>query len=246
MKQEREENRESGKTRAEERTAENSRRETPIAPPTGTAAEPTTPPKAVPKTRSQEAHATPPKAVPKTWSQEAHVTPPTGSFSQGAGEVSRASYLHRYNHLIEEIDNLYHAFARGFAMSDSAMNLLYTVRDRGGSCPIRTVCRVLGMPKQTLNSTLRRMESEGLLTLMSDGGREKKIHLTAAGEALTERTVARVMAAENAVFSAWDSAEAAQYFTLTERYLTDLSREAERLGILKKPISREPGKGDSV
>ncbi|HBJ18665.1 MAG TPA: hypothetical protein DDY70_02810, partial [Clostridiales bacterium] len=69
--------------------------------------------------------------------------------------------LCRYNHLVEEIDHLYHTIAIRLGVADSVLMLLYTVKESGGSCLLRTVYDTTGMPKQTLNSALRRMEADG-------------------------------------------------------------------------------------
>ena len=163
-------------------------------------------------------------------SESIEKTPSPTKRQEHAPAKAPPPYLHRYNRLIEELDNLYHTIATRLGVSDSVLSLLYAVKEHGDGCPIRTVRHAIGMPKQTLNSALRRLEAAGILTLSSAGGREKRILLTAVGKALTERTAARLMAAENAVFSAWDPAEVECYVSLTERFLHDLSREAERLG----------------
>lgn len=151
--------------------------------------------------------------------------------------------LCRYNHLVEEIDHLYHTIATRLGVSDSVLMLLYIVKESGGSCLLRTVYESTGIPKQTLNSALRRMEADEILTLSSAGGRAKKIFLTASGAAFADRTAGRLMAAENAVFAAWKSEDVERYLSLTERFLSDLSREAREIG-LSDITSVNPEKGE--
>ena len=103
------------------------------------------------------------------------------------------AHLRRFNHLIGEIDALYHEAALNFGMPDSAMRVLYTVCVEGGSCPISEIIRQCGMSKQTLNSALRRLEEEGTIVLQADSGRRKRVCLTDRGKALAERTVRRLI-----------------------------------------------------
>ncbi len=44
--------------------------------------------------------------------------------------------MRRLDHLISEIDAVYHEAAVKLTLSDSAMKILYTVLDSGGSCPL--------------------------------------------------------------------------------------------------------------
>ena len=41
--------------------------------------------------------------------------------------------MKRFNHLLEEIDAVYHEMSRRLGLSDSAMIILYTICDLGGT-----------------------------------------------------------------------------------------------------------------
>ena len=51
------------------------------------------------------------------------------------------------------------------------------------------VCTVLYQPKQTVNSALKKLESEGYITLTPAGAHAKNISLTKSGTKLCEQTV---------------------------------------------------------
>ena len=139
------------------------------------------------------------------------------------------AHLRRFNHLIGEIDALYHEAALNFGMPDSAMRVLYTVCVEGGSCPIAEIIRQCGMSKQTLNSALRRLEEEGTIVLQADSGRRKRVCLTDRGKALAERTVRRLIEVENGIFETWTREERDGYIGLTQRYLDALQKGLEEL-----------------
>lgn len=150
-------------------------------------------------------------------------------------ETSQA--LRRLNYLIGETEAVYRRAASSLGLSDSGMKVLYAVceTEEGDRCPLREICRRSGVSKQTINSALRRLEAEGLARLEQSGGRGKTVCLTEAGRALAERTVLRLMAAEEAVLAAWPPADTARYLELTERYLTALRAGTRDL----KPEGRE-------
>ena len=85
------------------------------------------------------------------------------------------------NAYICETNAVYHELAQAVNLSDSVMQVLYTALTGEGSCTVREVCFLTGISKQTLNSALRKMESDGLLRLEAVDGRQKRICLTEAG-----------------------------------------------------------------
>ena len=128
------------------------------------------------------------------------------------------SEIRRINYILGDIDRLYHEAALKLGISDSALTVLYTLVIEG-RCGISTVCRLTGMSKQTLNSALRKLEKDGIITLEAVDGRTKEIKLTPNGNRLAENTAARVAEAETR----------AEYLRLTEKYLHDLEKEVEKL-----------------
>ena len=139
------------------------------------------------------------------------------------------AHLRRFNHLIGEIDALYHEAALNFGMPDSAMRVLYTVCVEGGSCPIAEIIRQCGMSKQTLNSALRRLEEEGTIVLQADSGRRKRVCLTDLGRARTEQTVERLIEMENRIYETWTQEERDSHIGLTQRYLEAFAKGMEEL-----------------
>ncbi|MCM1158871.1 MAG: MarR family transcriptional regulator [Bacteroidales bacterium] len=137
--------------------------------------------------------------------------------------------LKRYNHLITEIDAVYHTISLKFGLSDSAMVILYTLCEAGGSCLLQDICRTSGMSKQTLNSALRKLESEDILYLEPAGAKNKKVCLTEKGKLLAEQTALKIITAENDIFLSWAQEDVEKYLELTERYLHTLQEKSREL-----------------
>lgn len=127
--------------------------------------------------------------------------------------------MKRFNHLTTEIDNAYHEAALKFGLSDSAMLILYTICSNGRECLLSDIIRLSGISKQTVNSSLRKLESEGIVQLEAYGGRMKKICLTHKGVRLTRDTVLNIIKIENEIFASWTKEERRLYLELTLRYL---------------------------
>lgn len=135
--------------------------------------------------------------------------------------------LKRYNHLVKEIDAAYHTMSLKLGLSDSAMVILYTICDNGSSCLLQDICQNSGISKQTINSALRKLEADGILYLEPAGTKNKRVCLTDKGKELAANTAAKMMEAENDIFSSWTKTDVEKYLGLTERYLNAL-REKNR------------------
>lgn len=137
--------------------------------------------------------------------------------------------MRRYNHLVGEIDGVYHEMSLKLGLSDSAMIVLYTICDSGSSCPLRDICRRSGLSKQTVNSALRRLEAAGAVFLESVSARNKNVCLTESGQVLAEKTAERIIRIENDIFDAWPREDVERYLELTARYLFALREKAGEL-----------------
>ncbi len=138
----------------------------------------------------------------------------------------QSTQLRRFSRLIGETDAVYHELAQRLGLSDSAFQILYTLYDGGGACPLRDICAYSGLTKQTVNSALRKLEREGRVRTESSGARHKTAVLTPEGAQLAGRTVAQVIAIENGILGSWPEPELERYLQMTETYLDALRERA--------------------
>ena len=73
--------------------------------------------------------------------------------------------LKRINHLISELEQIYHQYALKYKISDSVFIMLYTRSVEGGECALSDIVLLSGLPKQTVNSAIRKMEEEEIIFL---------------------------------------------------------------------------------
>ena len=121
--------------------------------------------------------------------------------------------LFALNEAWKENANIYRQMAKQMNLTDMAMWALYTLRVEPGEMTQSRMSEFLHEPKQTINSALKKMEADGLITLQSGSNRRTKtIHLTAAGE-----TADRVAETEQQALAQFSEEEADQLFSLLRR-----------------------------
>ena len=136
--------------------------------------------------------------------------------------TQQSKQLRRFNRLVGETDAVYHELANRLGLSDSAFQILYTLRAEGGACPLRDICAFSGLTKQTVNSALRKLEAEGSV-------RHKTVTLTPKGAELAEKTVAKVIEIENEILGSWPAEDLEKYIRLTEEFLVSMRARAQEV-----------------
>jgi len=137
--------------------------------------------------------------------------------------------LKRVNYLLSEINAVYREASSALGISDSVMQILYTICNYGDSCLLGDILRMTGLPKQTVNSALRKLEGEGIVYLRSAEKKKKSVHLTEQGKSLASTTVLRLMEMENAVFDSWTAEERQSYLRLNQKYLNQFKETIKEL-----------------
>lgn len=137
----------------------------------------------------------------------------------------------RYSYLTSEIDAAYHEAALKFGLSDSAMRILYTICLSGEDCLLSDIVRFSGISKQTINSSLRKLEGQGILSLRAAEGRRKQVCLTEAGKALVRDSVLQVLRIENEIFDSWSQTEQELYVELTARFLSAFQQKIKEIKV---------------
>lgn len=134
-----------------------------------------------------------------------------------------ARVMEEYNALWKEQNEIYSAAARRFGLSDSAMWTLYFLRQGGGSCSQKEICSNMFQPKQTVNSTIKQLESRGYVRLSSgDDRRCRTVTLTDEGDRLAQRTSDLVITGERQAIAEFPPEEREQLIALLRKYNQNL------------------------
>ena len=109
------------------------------------------------------------------------------------------------------------------------MRVLYTIYDNGGSCLLRTIYQESGITKQTVNSAIRKLESDDILYLTQFKGKSKQVFLTEKGKRFTTETVARIYEAEGRAFASWTEEKVNMHFHLLEKLVNSFRTQLQTL-----------------
>lgn len=137
--------------------------------------------------------------------------------------------MKRYNHLHGEIEGTYHDASLKFGISDSISKILYTICSFGDSFLLNDICRNTGLSKQTVNSAIRKLESNGLIYLEAVNGKAKRVCLTEKGKCFANKTAVHLIEIENSIFDSWSDDNVQKYLELTERFLISLKEKVKQL-----------------
>ena len=69
--------------------------------------------------------------------------------------------LKEYNQIYKELNEIYHSMALKTGLSDSAFDIFYAIAVIGDGCLQRDICQMTFLSKQTIHSSVRKLEKEG-------------------------------------------------------------------------------------
>lgn len=143
--------------------------------------------------------------------------------------------LRKYNNLSREHNELYRGFGREYGLADCAVWILYILRESDETYTQRDICERLHQSKQTINTSLKKLEEAGLLGLryVENNKKSKEIFLTPEGILLAEKTADKIMEAERRALAGLSEEEQNTFFGLYDKFIKSLRTELEEV--------REPG-----
>lgn len=130
-----------------------------------------------------------------------------------------------YIQIDHQIDEFYHALAQGFGLSDSALWVLWSLAELGEGCTQKDICRQFFLSKQTVHSSVQKLERGGYLSLRPREGREVSLFLTDRGRDLVREKVLPIMEAERAAASGLTEEEWKTVIRLSRKWLSLFRKE---------------------
>lgn len=127
--------------------------------------------------------------------------------------------LKNYNKAFKEQDDVYHDIAKKLQISDCAFWIFYMLRFCENPITQKELCDMQSIPKQTVNSALKKLEREGYLSLDCEGNkRNKYIHLTPKGLAFARANIDSVIELEVKALAAFTESEQQDFIRLYQKY----------------------------
>lgn len=71
--------------------------------------------------------------------------------------------LLEFNKFYKELNDLYHETALNAGLSESSFDILYSVFELGDGCLQSDIQKISFLPKQTINSSIHKLEKEGYI-----------------------------------------------------------------------------------
>ena len=144
-------------------------------------------------------------------------------------DQGRYTEFQRINFMLMSISMLYHDAVIRFGLTDNIGLILRFLSESGDHCPLSSIYKTTGIRKQTINSSIRKLEAEGVLYLEQTDGRSKRVVLTQKGRELIDNTVAQIHNAEVHALDDWTKEEIQTYILTLSKVHGSLKRELDKL-----------------
>ncbi|MBR0450707.1 MAG: MarR family transcriptional regulator [Oscillospiraceae bacterium] len=128
-------------------------------------------------------------------------------------------------------EDIYHAYAVKHGVSDSFLFLMYVFHEDGDGVTQAEMGQILNVPKQTVNSALKKMESDGLIYLANDekDKKKKRVFLTETGHKIMRLLIEPLIEAENMAYESIGQNKAAMMAELARQETDALKEQIGRI-----------------
>ena len=123
-----------------------------------------------------------------------------------------------YAYLSAEITSLYHEAAVKMGISDTVLNVLYALCEKGGQCLQSDIFRLTGISRQTINSAIRKLERDGIVYLKRGEGRNTLVCLTEKGRDFSSKKMLPLFQMEDKIWDTWTADAQEEYILFTQTY----------------------------
>lgn len=134
-----------------------------------------------------------------------------------------------YYNILGQIDSAYHDAALKLGITDSELDILYSLSIHGSGCYQSFFYKETGTTKSTINSSVRKMEKAGILYLEPGPGRNTCVFLTEDGQKLLENTINKIIQIENDIFESWSPEEQQMYMHLSRDFAEKFAKKVQDL-----------------
>lgn len=131
----------------------------------------------------------------------------------------------------KEIDDLYHNIANYFNLSDSTFWIMYSLYEKQDGLTQKEICSDWAYSKQTINSAIKKLLDLKYIEMENDipNNYGKKIRLTSLGLNVAEKTIKKVMKAEDESFSKIKEEDIDKVISVFENSYSLFKNEIEKI-----------------
>lgn len=146
------------------------------------------------------------------------------------GKTDMKELFMQIGHQDSVIDALYRATAVSYGLTTCDMWIYYFLLLEPEGISQHTICDQIMSPRQTVNSAVKKLSRNGMLTIgQNDGdGRSRLLRLTEKGETFARQTVLKLLNAELRASERLGMNTLRQIFTLRDEYFRIIREELEK------------------
>lgn len=136
-------------------------------------------------------------------------------------------FIQEFDQLQKRMDSIYNKLAKSSGLSDTAFWIIYTIKNEKETYKQKDLCNMWFYSKQTINSALKKLESQNIIQLISvpENRKDKKVILTAQGKKLAKELIEPVIEIEKK--SLKNIKERMEFLNLFKRYVEVMEEEAD-------------------
>lgn len=139
-----------------------------------------------------------------------------------------AENLKEFNKIVKESDVVYRSVAKKSGLPRCVFWVLYIMRDNKEGLTQSEICAKLFHPKQTVNSAIKKLETDGYIMLeVGDDRRSRRLVLTESGEELAERVIDTLVQAEINAMGHLPLQRQREFLRLFSAFNTALAKELQ-------------------
>lgn len=136
----------------------------------------------------------------------------------------------QFNVILKQYDQIYRNAAKNFGLPYLSFLTLYVICQKD-QCTQKDIATQIMFPKQSINSAIKSLEENGIVTLFQTGEnkKEKMIQLTSKGKTLAEKTAMKIVEAENKAFGVLLDSDLENFLELFKRILEAMKNGVEKI-----------------
>lgn len=140
--------------------------------------------------------------------------------------------IQELNQLLKKMDNIYNKLAKSSRISDTAFWIIYTIKNEEEAYKQKDLCNMWFYSKQTINSSLKKLEEQDIIQLISVPGnkKDKKVILTEYGKQIAKELIEPVNEIEKK--SLKKIKKRREFLNLFKNYIETMEEETQK--IIKK------------
>lgn len=131
---------------------------------------------------------------------------------------------------MKRCDDAYNRAAKALGLSPSALDILYTLHVEGEGCTQTQLCAASYSNKQTVNSSIHKLQRDGIVRLESGIGRSTLVYLTDEGKRLAQEKIGPIVNAEAESIESLSPEEREATARTVERYVAVLVEKLDAIG----------------